>query len=97
MEGAENALLTMATYIDLNAVRAGLCEDPKDYRWCGYGEAMGGEEAARVGLNACRKSWGAARIGGWCIGCVPDVVVRGGSGEQGLDADGAAVKAGFSR
>ena len=28
-------------YIDLNAVRAGIVEDPKDYRFCGYGEAVG--------------------------------------------------------
>lgn len=30
------ALLTMAAYIDLNAVRAGIVADPKDYRYCGY-------------------------------------------------------------
>ncbi len=36
----------MAAYIDLNPVRAGLVSDPKDYRWCGYGEAVGGHEGA---------------------------------------------------
>lgn len=46
------AARTMACYIDLNAVRAGLVKDPKDYRWCGYGEAMGGSKRARRGL--CR-------------------------------------------
>jgi REP element-mobilizing transposase RayT len=46
------ALRTMALYIDLNPVRAGLVEDPKDYRWTGYGEAMGGSKRARRGL--CR-------------------------------------------
>ena len=44
------ALRTMAAYIDLNPVRAGMVKDPKDYRWCGYGEAMGGGKAARIGL-----------------------------------------------
>jgi hypothetical protein len=44
------ALRTMAAYIDLNPVRAGMVKDPKDYRWCGYGEAMGGGKAARLGL-----------------------------------------------
>jgi hypothetical protein len=44
------ALRTMAAYIDLNPVRAGMVKDPKDYRWCGYGEAMGGGQAARLGL-----------------------------------------------
>ena len=44
------ALRTMAAYIDLNPVRAGIVKDPKDYRWCGYGEAIGGGKAARRGL-----------------------------------------------
>jgi REP element-mobilizing transposase RayT len=44
------ALRTMACYIDLNPVRAGLVEDPKDYRWCGYAEAVAGSERARRGL-----------------------------------------------
>ena len=47
-----DALRTMALYIDLNPVRAGLVEDPKDYRWTGYGEACGGSKRARRGL--CR-------------------------------------------
>jgi hypothetical protein len=42
----------MALYIDLNPVRAGLVDDPKDYRWTGYGEATGGSKRARRGL--CR-------------------------------------------
>jgi putative transposase len=32
----------MAAYIDLNPVRAGMVEDPADYRWSSYGEAVGG-------------------------------------------------------
>ncbi len=46
------ALQTMATYIDLNPVRAGLVQDSKDYRWCGYAESVGGSKRARRGL--CR-------------------------------------------
>jgi len=34
------ALTAVALYIDLNPVRAGLCDDPKDYQYCGYGEAL---------------------------------------------------------
>ncbi|MDR3228226.1 MAG: transposase [Puniceicoccales bacterium] len=30
---------TVAAYIDLNPVRVGLAQDPKDYRFCGYAEA----------------------------------------------------------
>ena len=41
---------TMAAYIDLNAVRAGLVSDPKDYRFCGYGEAVSGSRLAQQGL-----------------------------------------------
>lgn len=51
VEGAGNALQTMAAYIDLNPVRAGLVEDPKDYRFCGYAEAVAGERLACEGLR----------------------------------------------
>jgi putative transposase len=55
------ALRTMALYIDLNPVRAGLVDDPKDYRWTGYGEATGGSKRARRGLckvmEAPMDSW----------------------------------------
>jgi len=51
VEGDRWALRTVAAYIDLNPVRAGLVEDPKDYRFSGYGEAMGGGKLARAGLN----------------------------------------------
>ncbi|WP_217175518.1 transposase [Coraliomargarita akajimensis] len=44
------ALQTMAAYIDLNPVRAGVVDDPKDYRFCGYAEAVAGNEVARAGL-----------------------------------------------
>jgi putative transposase len=36
------AARTMAAYIDLNPVRAGMVHDPADYRWSSYGEAVGG-------------------------------------------------------
>jgi len=52
VENSAQALRTVASYIDLNPVRAGIVDDPKDYRWCGYGEAMGGESVARKGLRA---------------------------------------------
>jgi putative transposase len=43
---------TMAAYIDLNPVRAGLATDPKEYRFCGYAEAVGGSALARRGLRS---------------------------------------------
>ena len=39
LEGGQ-AVAAIAAYIDLNPVRAGLCEDPKDYRYCDYAEAI---------------------------------------------------------
>ena len=44
------AARTMAAYIDLNPVRAGLCKDPADYRWSSYAEAVAGGQLARAGL-----------------------------------------------
>jgi hypothetical protein len=54
------ALQAVALYIDLNPVRAGLCADPKDYRYCGYGEAVGaGAVHARAGLaRVLGGEWG---------------------------------------
>ncbi|MFU8847680.1 MAG: transposase [Opitutales bacterium] len=52
VEGKGNPLQTMAAYIDLNPVRAGLVEDPKDYRFCGYAEAVAGNQLGREGLRA---------------------------------------------
>jgi putative transposase len=42
------AARTISAYIDLNPVRAGMVKDPADYRWSGYGEAVGGP------VNDCR-------------------------------------------
>jgi len=42
VQDEESALRTMATYIDLNPVRAGMVKDPAGYRWSSYGEAIGG-------------------------------------------------------
>lgn len=44
------ALTAVAAYIDLNAVRAGMVTDPKDYPFCSYGLALVGDRASRGGL-----------------------------------------------
>ncbi len=62
-EGRLDALRTMALYIDLNPVRAGLVSDPGDYRWSGYSEAMTGSARARAGL--CYVVAGAKAKGNW--------------------------------
>ena len=46
-------LLAVAAYIDLNPVRAGIVDDPKDYRWCSYAAAIAGNSDAREGISAC--------------------------------------------
>ncbi|MFT4546541.1 MAG: putative transposase [Verrucomicrobiales bacterium] len=57
-----SGLLAVAAYIDLNPVRAGIVDDPKDYRWCGYAAAVAGSKASRSGLATCN---GRARSAGW--------------------------------
>jgi REP element-mobilizing transposase RayT len=51
VEGVGHALRAMAAYIDLNPVRAGIRDDPKDYRWCGYAEAVAGGKLAREAVS----------------------------------------------
>ena len=64
------AARTMAAYIDLNPVRAGICEDPADYRWSSYAEAVAGGRKARSGLvRALRGHDGnAGNARGWAQG-----------------------------
>jgi putative transposase len=51
LEGGR-AVKAISAYIELNPVRAGLCEDPKEYRYCGYAEAMArGSEIALEGIR----------------------------------------------
>jgi len=59
------AARTMAAYIDLNPVRAGMVEDPADYRWSSYGEAVGGGRGAKKaqeGLVRAMYSFGSREV-----------------------------------
>ena len=99
------ALRTMALYIDLNPLRAGLVEDPKDYRWSGYGEATGGSKRARRGLckvmEAPLDSWEERRGAGtpaeayrcWLFG----EGLEAGRAEENAGGDVAGVDAGVER
>lgn len=63
VEDEPMALSTMAAYIELNPVRAGIVDDPSSYRFCGYAEAMGGFVPARRGICSLfggRESWASA-------------------------------------
>jgi putative transposase len=59
VEAKSGVMRTMAAYIDLNAVRAGVVDDPKDFRFCGYGEAVAGSAVARHGFSrlVAGKKW----------------------------------------
>jgi len=59
-----HAARIVGAYIDLNPLRAGLVEDPKDYRWCGYAEAVAGGRRAREGLRLLIFGKVAAHLGG---------------------------------
>jgi len=97
VEGSEDALLTMAAYIELNPVRAGLVQDPKDYRWSSYGAAIGGDQDARNGLRRLiqivhgggRVSWGRAQRT-----YRQRLYVQG--RQKGLDPEGRPIRQGFT-
>ena len=50
VQGESGILATVAAYIDLNSVRAGIAKDPRDWRWCGYAEATAAQSVAREGI-----------------------------------------------
>ena len=96
IQGSQHALSTIAAYIDLNAVRAGIVKDPKDYRYCGYAEAVAGVKEAREGVKAVMLSLGQwSRWARVSAGYRKYLYVHG--EEKGLGEDGRAKKAGFSR
>ena len=58
VEPKHRVIAAMAAYIDLNCVRARICSDPKDYRFCGYAEALAGSKVAQKGLiSVIGGSW----------------------------------------
>jgi putative transposase len=59
LEAKSETVQTMAAYLDLNCVRAGIAPDPKDYRFCGYAEAVAGQSRAQAGIAAavCGNGW----------------------------------------
>jgi len=69
VEPKDKVVETMAAYIDLNPVRARFVADPKDYRFCGYADAVAGHEAARTGLRfviagpECKAHWATVQSG----------------------------------
>jgi REP element-mobilizing transposase RayT len=112
VEEEERALRTMAAYIDLNPVRAGVVADPGDYLWSGYGEAMAGMAPARRGLVRIvgQVAWPratAAQAKPWGADPFPAAVevralviymaLLGGAGRERTRADGTVVRRGLSQ
>lgn len=95
VENSEHALSTIAAYIDLNAARVGLVSDPKDYRYCGYGEAIGGSKSARAGLRLIMPTL--ARKASWAesLAAYREHLYLEGA-ENGLTPDGKLLRSGFS-
>ena len=50
VQGSVTTLSAVSAYIDLNPVRAGIVNDPADYKWSGYGAATAGDAAAMRGI-----------------------------------------------
>jgi REP element-mobilizing transposase RayT len=101
VEGDERALLTIAAYIDLNPVRAGMVADPKNYPWCGYAEAVAGagsllrKNVARDGLRTIleRTTFGVNRRVTWRAAATRYRMLLYGHGEE-RDADAKTGKCG---
>jgi REP element-mobilizing transposase RayT len=98
VEGAGPALSTMALYIDLNAVRAGVVKDPQQYRWCGYAEAMGGKKEARRGLSVVVSAVNGRAVVAQRVMAEYRMLLfgRGDQGEEAVGEDGRPVRLGVS-
>lgn len=103
VEGRELSLLTVAAYIDLNPVRAGLVEKPEDYRWSGYAEALSGARGAKLarrglgiilsetlGDQGLRADWRRTR------NRYRQFLYEEGGAQEGDEAAGDDVRAGFT-
>ncbi len=98
VEASGDALATIAAYIDLNPVRAGIVSDPKEYRWCGYAETVAGNKRAKEGIaviacyllnrNSARTKAVLAEYRQWLF-CQGE--------EQGSQEDGTPARRGFTR
>jgi len=87
----------MAAYIDLNPVRAGIVEDPVDYPWCGYANAVGGNAELRAGIRHIMSEPLATKAPDWRKAASRYRVWFHERGIVKRDARGHQKKPGFSR
>ncbi|HXJ55187.1 MAG TPA: transposase, partial [Verrucomicrobiae bacterium] len=94
------ALAAMAAYIDLNSLRAGLTDDPAQYRWCGYARACRGDIAAQESLRVVIA--GAQRVSPHTLTLEQALdqyrtwLMVKGQQNEGTDAQGRPLRRGFS-
>lgn len=50
LQGSQAILSAVSAYIDLNPVRARMVDDPRKYKWSGYGSAMAGDADSMRGI-----------------------------------------------
>jgi len=96
VEGESRALSTVAAYIDLNPVRAGIVKDPAEYRWSGYGEACGGSAAARQGLLSIQSFNWQNQDASWSGAAAAYRTYLYTHGEERRDEGGRLLRLGFS-
>jgi len=96
VEGSEGALMTVASYIDLNPVRAGLSKDPARYTYCGYGEAIKGDRAAQRGLERLAEAVGCSQVWEKWQGFYDNYLLEK-DARRVADADGFVSHEGFER
>jgi len=101
VEGVGDPLATMAAYIDLNPVRAGLVDDPKDYRWCGYGAAVAGDSTAREAITSvigmAQRCPEVAQDPDQALATYRMWLFGQGEEREGTAPDGGSARRGFSR
>jgi REP element-mobilizing transposase RayT len=90
VEGPGPTLAMVAAYIDLNPVRAGLVNDPKDYRWCGYAQAVAGDRLHAEGLQRVMPP------GSDYLADYRKLLYAEGA-EEGVPGEGTSVRRGFDR
>jgi len=96
VEGAGTALATMAAYIDMNPVRAGIVADPKEYRWCGYAAALAGVKGARKGLGIVAEAVCGKAVQAKEALREYRLLLYGTGEEEGLDEQGRPLRRGFT-
>lgn len=99
VEGSENALMSIAAYIELNPVRAGIVTESGTYRWCSLADAMSGGKRARAAVIRLVAGRGLPRPWKESIRCYRDVfqlreaAATGGVSLQGRNGPGKAFMA----